>query len=103
MSTQQRYESKDYRDQPDDFDDKHYTVAGYSTGIAWFVRGYVPAGWDDDDRIYYGWLDDQVHAIMVGDDRVFTVDVDDLTEIDELAFCHECGQVGCGHDGLDRS
>jgi hypothetical protein len=41
-------------------------------------------------------------AIMVGDDRPHVIDVDDLTVIGDLDYCHVCGQIGCGHDGLDR-
>jgi len=36
-------------------------------------------------------------AIMVGDDKRFLVDFQDLTEIDEEEFCYGCGQIGCGH------
>lgn len=43
-----------------------------------------------------------VRVVMVGDDKVHIVDKDDCTEIPEEGFCHECGQIGCTHDGLDR-
>lgn len=45
---------------------------------------------------------DTVTAVMIGDDREFVIDVDDLTAIDDLDYCSECGQIGCGHDGRDR-
>jgi len=32
---------------------------------------------------------------MVGDDREFSVDPEDVTEIPENAYCPECGQIGC--------
>jgi hypothetical protein len=35
---------------------------------------------------------------MVGDDRKHTVDVDDLTELADGAYCHSCGQIGCTHN-----
>lgn len=38
-------------------------------------------------------------VVMVGDDREHVVAVEDLTEIDEDAYCGGCGQIGCGHDG----
>lgn len=41
--------------------------------------------------------DDAVKAVMVGDDREHTVDVEDCTPLDEDEFCGECGQIGCGH------
>ena len=36
-------------------------------------------------------------AVMIGDDKRFLVDFEDLTEIDDEEFCLGCGQVGCGH------
>jgi hypothetical protein len=33
---------------------------------------------------------------MVGDDRDFLTDTDDLEPINEDDFCGGCGQVGCG-------
>ena len=41
--------------------------------------------------------DHMVRAVMVGDDREFIVDVDDLTEIPDDSYCPGCGQIGCGH------
>lgn len=34
---------------------------------------------------------------MVGDDREFIAESDDLTPLDEEEFCAGCGQIGCGH------
>jgi hypothetical protein len=42
---------------------------------------------------------DRVRVVMVGDDRQHEVELADLTKINDDAFCSECGQVGCGHDG----
>lgn len=44
-----------------------------------------------------------VIVVMVGDDARHVVDPADLTALGDLDYCHVCGQVGCGHDGLDRS
>lgn len=44
-----------------------------------------------------------VVAIMVGDDTPHVLDIEDCTELGELDYCHVCGQIGCSHDGLDRS
>lgn len=35
--------------------------------------------------------------VMVGDDRPHHVDRHDMTPLEEDEFCHECGQIGCGH------
>lgn len=73
----------------------HYMVTGHG-GIAWYISGYrtyrdEDYEWTGIEEIDYS----MVNMIMVGDDRVFTFDVDDLTEIAEDAYCHECGQIGC--------
>jgi hypothetical protein len=39
---------------------------------------------------------------MVGDDRYFMFDPDDVSPLAREEFCGECGQVGCAHDGLIR-
>ena|SRR3990167_7481377 len=52
------------------------------------------------------WVDDNssmVLVCMVGDDHKHRVDETELIEIDELDYCASCGQIGCGHDGRDRS
>jgi hypothetical protein len=41
-------------------------------------------------------------VVMVGDDREHIVDPDDCTALDDDAYCHECGQIGCTMDGRDR-
>lgn len=93
---------------------KTYTVAGYG-GVAFRAFGmqtetvgdWTFVGEDDDDRddeSLYVYDEEEretgmVLAHMVGDDRTFVVDADDLTEMDEDDYCHECGQVGCKGDG----
>lgn len=42
-------------------------------------------------------------VVMIGDDVPHKVDRDDFKEVAREDFCGECGQVGCAHDGLDRS
>jgi hypothetical protein len=81
---------------PVDFD-VHYTISGWSEGIAWYLLGYVMVR--DEDFDWTGIAEEdrsRVRAVMVGDDRIFTADVDDLTVIGEEDFCRGCGQVGCG-------
>jgi len=81
----------------------HYTINGWSDGIAWYLLGPVMVR--DED---YDWTgieephETLVRAVMVGDDRVFEVDRDDLCLLGELDYCAECGQVGCTHDGRER-
>lgn len=90
-----------------------YEVTG-GPAVAWQILGYVrtpivDAETGEELRVWMGELDDayhidrmQVSACMIGDNRIHVIDVDDLVELDELAYCGECGQIGCGHDGRDR-
>jgi hypothetical protein len=82
--------------------DAHYTISGYD-GIAWYLLGPVMHRDEDYDWTGIETPDDQmVRAVMVGDDRVFEVDRDDLELLPEDDYCAVCGQVGCTHDGRDR-
>jgi hypothetical protein len=42
---------------------------------------------------------DRAVVVMVGDDKRHTVDIDDLSPLPRAAYCGECGQIGCCHDG----
>ena len=101
--------------------DARYTVAGYR-GVAFYLLGWsreqfeVPAELvcedvDCEHETESCWIppyiddresDREVRAVMVGDDRIHYVDVEDLTLLDDDDYCHECGQVGCTHDGRER-
>lgn len=79
----------------------HYAVSGYD-GVAFYLRGYVER--DTADTYWDGIREideSQVRAVMVGDDREHVIDVDDLTLIDDDAYCHCCGQIGCECDGRE--
>jgi hypothetical protein len=81
---------------------KTVTVDGYS-GIAFHVDAIRTEA--DDDTIWSGIEVEtgQLETHMVGDDRMFLAWPEELTVLDEDAFCHECGQVGCTHDGRERA
>lgn len=57
----------------------------------------------DSGEPFYGWeeveviSDSMVDCYMIGDDRKFEFDIDELTAIDVNDFCGSCGQIGCGH------
>lgn len=94
--------------------DARYSVQGWG-GIAFYLLGY-DTEWTQEEWIYCGEGDeddeanylynepeeientDRVRAVMVGDDRVFTFDLDELTPIADEDYCHECGQIGCKGD-----
>jgi len=73
-----------------------YTSPDYD-GIAWRVLGWHTE--PTEDTVWDGIEErtGQVVAVMVGDDRRFLYDPEDMTPIPREAYCGECGQVGCGH------
>lgn len=77
--------------------DATYRVDGYD-GIAWRIYEYIELCNEIADG-EWEWFPDtsRVIAVMVGDNRHHTIDVDDLTVIDDEDYCHTCGQIGCGH------
>lgn len=78
----------------------HYRHAAYP-GVAWWIkRPCVVNEYDEDtgELIHEEDSDRFVVAVMVGDDREFIHDVDELTRLAETEYCHECGQIGCGHN-----
>ena len=85
-----------------EYEDGAYTVAGWGAAVAWRVWGWETQ--PDEDTEWTG-IEERTGpllACMVGDDRLFPVDPDDLTPLDDLDYCAECGQVGCCHDGRPR-
>lgn len=74
---------------------------GWAKGIAFDVirNDYYDAWGDDDDGNPYVEeieVPDRWVCVMVGDDRLFSFDEEDLQVIDEDEYCVGCGQVGCG-------
>lgn len=74
-----------------------YTVAGWGAGIAWRVFGWETQ--PDADTEWSGIEErtGKLVCIMVGDDRTFAVDPDDVTPLPDDGYCPECGQTGCMH------
>lgn len=96
-----------------------YAVRGFP-GVAFWLHGYGEVAvyegdylvCDDDecdhDISETCWAEgdwsletdhSRVRATMVGDSRVFDIDVDDITPLGREDYCGACGQIGCGHDG----
>lgn len=94
-------------------------VRGWGSGIAFVVLGPVKV-WEpyrymatdpetgeefeaeDDEGEWTVGDGSRCRVRMVGDDRVFEEETDDLTPLDREAFCGACGQIGCAHDGYER-
>ena len=90
-----------YEEDDNHFTANAYTVRGYK-GVAWYVRGWEVE--PDEDTEWSGVYvrTGQVVCTMIGDDRHFTFDREDVISLDDLAYCASCGQIGCTHDGRDR-
>jgi len=83
---------------------KRYRVSGYD-GIAFYVAGAIVEPtevYDDETGEHVGYdycPSGSLACVMVGDDRIHAVEGDEVAEIGENDYCHECGQIGCKHDG----
>tara|TARA_R110000824_G_scaffold233128_3_gene421276 strand:- start:25 stop:327 length:303 start_codon:yes stop_codon:yes gene_type:complete len=99
MSTNQRLHAE--QDEPDTHPDA-VAIPSQGAGVAWRVIGWHTE--PDEDTAWSGmeYRTGQLVVVMVGDDHRILVDPDDVVTIDRAAYCGECGQMGCGHDGLDR-
>ena len=84
------------------FDAEAYKVEGHD-GVAWRVFGWETE--PDEDTRWTGIENrtGKIVCVMVGDDRKFVFDPDDVKAIDELDYCQGCGQIGCTADGRDRT
>ncbi len=78
-----------------------YAVTGYP-GIAWRVYGWETEPDEDTEWSGIEKRTGRVVCVMVGDDRRFTFDPDELTPLSEDDYCGSCGQISCAHDGRDR-
>lgn len=68
-----------------------YVVDGYP-GVAFLiVELHRVYDYDEHEFVETGFL----LMRMVGDDRAHVIDPDDVTPIEEDAFCHTCGSTGC--------
>jgi hypothetical protein len=95
--------TRHYEPDPTTFSADAYRVKGQSWGgIAVYVRGWETE--PDEDTEWSGCENrtGRVLVTMIGDDAIHCVEEDDLIPIDRDAYCGECGQIGCCHDGLDR-
>lgn len=77
-----------------DNEGSRFTVDGYR-GIAFYF--YDEEFVNDEDTIWTGMQTPTGNAvmIMVGDDRKFIVDPEDVEAISDDDYCPECGQIGC--------
>jgi len=55
----------------------------------------------DDSELFYDYESEEyertgnIICVMVGDDRQFSFDSEDVTPLNDGDYCSECGQIGC--------
>ena len=91
-----------YEADSESFSAEAYRVKGYE-GIAWRVYGWETVPDEDTEWTGINTPTGRVVARMIGDDRLFTFEPDEIEPLEREEYCSECGQIGCTHDGLDRS
>ncbi len=79
-----------------------YRIKGWPA-VAWHVRGWQTEPDADTEWSGYEVRTGALVCTMVGDDALHLVDPDDVVALPREDYCGECGQIGCGHDGLDRA
>ena len=92
---------RNYEVDDETFNAAAYQIAGWD-GVAWYVRGWETEPDADTEWSGIEQRTGNVVATMVGDDRHFVIDPDEVMPLDREAYCGECGQIGCTHDGVDR-
>ena len=90
-----------YEEDKATFPAEYYRVSGYK-GIAFYVLGWETEPTEDTEWDGIEERTGNVLAVMVGDDYRHRVDPSDLSPLDPSEFCHDCGQIGCGHNTPDR-
>lgn len=91
-----------YESDSETFPADAYRVAHYP-GVAFYVLGWETEPNEDTEWSGYEVRTGRVLAVMVGDDYRHSVDPEDLEPLPRAEYCGQCGQIGCGHDGYDRS
>lgn len=73
-----------------------YSVRQYP-GVAFHVYGWETQPDEDTEWSGIESRTGRIVTVMVGDDRQFTFDENDVTPIAREAYCGSCGQIGCSH------
>ena len=71
-----------------------YAVAAFP-GVAFWVWGWETEPDEDTEWTGQEVRTGRVLTSMVGDDRRFAFDPEDLTPLGRDAYCGGCGQIGC--------
>lgn len=82
---------------------QEYTADAYRIVTDKYAIAYAVLGWETAPDADTEWTGEEADTgklcvCMIGDDHVFTVDPEDVEEIDPESFCRDCGQIGCTHN-----
>lgn len=80
-----------------EYDDKAYKIDGWR-GIAWSIYGWETEPDEDTDWSGQERRTGNLVAVMIGDDRHFSVRPEEVTLLDRDQYCSVCGQIGCHHN-----
>ena len=78
-----------------------YQVNGWS-GIAFAIWGWETEPDNNTEWSGYENRTGNLIAVMIGDDRKFSIEPSDVSPIADTEYCHTCGQIGCGHSLRDE-
>lgn len=90
-----RHNRTGYEDAPE-YPAEAYRARGHA-GIAWRVLGWETEPDEDTEWSGYEVRTGRVLAHMVGDDRPFAFEPDEISPLKRSEYCSECGQLGCAH------
>ena len=71
-------------------------------GVAFHAFGWITEPDEDTEWSGIESRTDRVLCVMVGDDREFSIDIDDIEPLEREDYCGECGQIGCTCDAYER-
>lgn len=74
---------------------RHYEDAPEYQADAYRIDGWETEPDEDTEWSGYENRTGNLIAVMIGDDRHFAVDPDDVSELRDDEYCPECGQIGC--------
>jgi hypothetical protein len=77
-----------------EFEDRAYKVKGHR-GFAWHALGWQTIPNEETEWSGYEVRTGRVVCAMVGDDMHFAFEPEDVTPLDDDAYCPSCGQIGC--------
>jgi len=78
-------------------DDEIKGVYSDGAGVALRVLGWQTEPDEDTEWSGYEQRTGRVVYRMVGDDQLFSADLDDLEPLAREDYCGVCGQIGCAH------